>query len=42
MQSYFKFYDLEMNLQVQLELMKEKSKNVKEWKYLDSLWKLTK
>ena len=30
MQSYFKFYDLEMNLQVQLELMKEKSKNVKE------------
>ena len=30
MQSYFEFYDLEMNLQVQLELMKEKSKNVKE------------
>ena len=30
MQSYFEFYNLEMNLQVQLELMKEKSKNVKE------------
>ena len=26
MQSYFEFYDLEMNLQVQLELMKERVK----------------